>query len=121
MDLLLFLKEQVKLLERTLPENIAVHLTHEPADSYVVNADPTRIQQTIVNLVVNARDAMPEGGELRLGLKCCTVESNDTPLPDLTPGKWIRLTVSDTGTIARKHRTFLSRFSRRKRPARVPA
>jgi two-component system cell cycle sensor histidine kinase/response regulator CckA len=98
MDLLLFLKEQVKLLERTLPENIAVKLTYEPADSYVANADPTRIQQTIMNLVVNARDAMPEGGELRLDLDLCTFERETTPLPDMTPGQWIRLAVSDTGT-----------------------
>ena len=97
MDLLLFLKEQVKLLQRTLPENIAVKLTYEPADSYVANADPTRIQQTIMNLVVNARDAMPEGGELRLALDLCTFEREVTPLPDMVPGQWIRLSVSDTG------------------------
>jgi two-component system cell cycle sensor histidine kinase/response regulator CckA len=98
MDLLLFLKEQVKLLERTLPENIAVKLTYEVADSYIANADPTRIQQTIMNLVVNARDAMPDGGELRLELALCAFEGETMPLPDMTPGQWIRLTVSDTGT-----------------------
>jgi two-component system cell cycle sensor histidine kinase/response regulator CckA len=97
MDLLLFLKEKVKLLQRTLPENIAVKLTYEAADSYIANADPTRIQQTIMNLVVNARDAMPDGGDLLLELKLCTFEPEAVPLPDMTPGQWIRLAVSDTG------------------------
>jgi two-component system cell cycle sensor histidine kinase/response regulator CckA len=84
-------------LERTLPENIAVKLTFEAADSYIANADPTRIQQTIMNLVVNARDAMPDGGDLLLALKLCTFEADALPLPDMTPGQWIRLAVSDTG------------------------
>ena len=69
MDLVPFLKEVVKLLERTLPENIKVKLNYD-RDAYTVDADPTRMQQAIMNLAINARDAMrpQEGGELRIDL-----------------------------------------------------
>ena len=63
LDLLPFLKEQTRLLERTLPENIRIHLSFLPGE-YWIDADPTRLQQAIMNLAVNSRDAMPEGGEL---------------------------------------------------------
>ncbi len=97
LDLMPLLKEQVKLLERTLPENIQVDLTYGHGE-YTVNADPTRIQQVVMNLAVNARDAMPEGGTLSIGLERITVErSKLAPLPDMEAGDWIQLTVTDTG------------------------
>jgi PAS domain S-box-containing protein len=98
LDLLPFLKEQVQLFKRTLPENIVIGLDYD-SDAYLVNADLTRIQQVVLNLAVNARDAMPDGGQLSIGLHRLTVEdSKDAPLLDLTPGEWVQLTVSDTGT-----------------------
>ncbi len=98
LDLLPFLKELEKLLVRTLPENIKLHI-HYGHDSYMVNADPTRIQQVVINLALNARDAMPQGGQLDFVLSCLTIAPDDTPpLRDLSPGEWIRLSVTDTGT-----------------------
>ena len=98
LDLLPFLKEQVQLFRRTLPEDIQIDLNYD-SDAYLVNADLTRIQQVVLNLAVNARDAMPQGGRLSIGLYRLSVESSkDAPLFDLTPGDWVRLTVSDTGT-----------------------
>jgi hypothetical protein len=67
LDLVPFVKEQVKLWEHTLPENIHITLTCAE-DAYIVNADLTRMQQMLINLVVNARDAMPDGGDLRVTL-----------------------------------------------------
>ena len=97
-DLLPLFKEQIKLLERTLPENIEITMVYGP-DEYIVNADPTRMQQMLTNLALNARDAMPEGGHLRVDLACLgIVPGQKPPLPELTTGKWIRLTVTDTGT-----------------------
>jgi PAS domain S-box-containing protein len=96
LDLLPLLKEQVKLLRRTLPENIAVALKVEEAERYVVNADPTRLQQMLTNLALNARDAMPDGGELRLDLRKSTSEQAN--LPDKPSAEWICLSVTDTGT-----------------------
>jgi CheY-like chemotaxis protein/two-component sensor histidine kinase len=98
LDLTPFLKEQVKLLERTLPENIEIKLTYG-LDEYIVNADPTRIQQTITNLALNARDAMPQGGELRIGLERMEGKPGEPPLlPEAEADEWICIIVSDTGT-----------------------
>lgn len=98
LDLAPFLKEQVKLLERTLPESIEVKLDCGP-DEYIVNADPTRMQQIVANLALNARDAMPEGGELCIGLEHIRVKPGESPLlPEMGAGEWVQVTVSDTGT-----------------------
>ncbi|HHE73009.1 MAG TPA: PAS domain-containing sensor histidine kinase, partial [Chloroflexi bacterium] len=98
LDLLPLLKEQVKMLQRTLPEHIEIVLNHRE-DQYVVSADLTRIQQMIMNLALNARDAMPEGGTLRIGLDKIEVRPGESPLlPEMEAGEWVQLTVSDTGT-----------------------
>jgi PAS domain S-box-containing protein len=97
-DLLLLVKEEVKLLERTLPEHIDIQLTYG-YNEYTVHADPTRIQQVVTNLAVNARDAMPDGGQLRLGLERAAVEPGaKPPLRGMAAGEWVQLTVADTGT-----------------------
>ncbi|MEJ5312111.1 MAG: response regulator [Anaerolineae bacterium] len=97
LDVLPFLIQQVQLFKRTLPENIDITLISEPG-AYRVSADPTSIQQMLMNLVVNARDAMPEGGELQFRLAHCYVdEANAPPIPNLDVGDWICLEVSDTG------------------------
>jgi two-component system, cell cycle sensor histidine kinase and response regulator CckA len=92
-----FVAEQVELLARTLPESITVSFADEDVD-YTVSADPTRLQQVIVNLALNARDAMVEGGHLWFALEEVTVSAEETaPLPELQPGRWVRLSVKDTG------------------------
>jgi signal transduction histidine kinase/ActR/RegA family two-component response regulator len=97
MELMTFLKELTKLLDRTLPENIQIDLSAQE-DEYMVNADPTRVQQAIMNLATNARDAMPEGGQLHIGLeKVWVAKRKSAPLPEMEPGEWVRLTVADTG------------------------
>ena len=98
LDLLPLLKEQSRLLERTLPESIEIDLGYEP-DEYTVNADPTRMQQMVTNLAVNARDAMPEGGNLRIRLERIEIKPGESPiLPEMEAGEWVQVTVSDTGT-----------------------
>ena len=98
LDLLPFVKELDKLLVRVLPETIRLELTYQPG-SYLVNADPTRLQQVFMNLAVNARDAMPEGGILHFGLERLHLGAADhTPFADLPPGDWIRITVRDSGS-----------------------
>ena len=91
-----FLNEQVRLLERTLPENIKIELSHE-ADDYVVEADPTRLQQAFMNLAFNARDAMPEGGILRIQLALVQIDQRAAPLPEMEAGEWVYIIFSDTG------------------------
>jgi PAS domain S-box-containing protein len=102
LDLLSLLWEQVKLLERTLPENIEISVSHGRSP-FLVNADPTRLAQVIMNLSINARDAMYEGGKLSFALAHVRVNRLDKSQqngaqPHLADGSWVRLTVSDTGT-----------------------
>ncbi|MDY0020648.1 MAG: histidine kinase N-terminal 7TM domain-containing protein, partial [Anaerolineae bacterium] len=102
LDLRSLLEEQVKLLKRTLPEHIALTFTCDPG-TYSVNADPTRLQQAFLNLATNARDAMPNGGELHLSLKHLHLDDHAQPSaqqfpPELTPGEWIQVTLADTGS-----------------------
>lgn len=97
LDLLPFLEGQVQLFRRTLPENIDITLHSEPG-VYQVSADPTSIQQMLMNLVVNARDAMPEGGALQLRLAHCHIANGDTPpIPQLGAGDWIQVEITDSG------------------------
>jgi two-component system cell cycle sensor histidine kinase/response regulator CckA len=96
-DLVPFLKETIKLLTRTLPSDVVVDFNYGVGD-HVVSADPTRIQQLVMNLALNARDAMPQGGNLAVELQRITLEPGDVmPIPELAPGDWVCLSVSDTG------------------------
>jgi len=101
-DLKPFIKEAVRILKRTIPESISLLLEVEAeryGAAFTVNADPTRIQQVLMNLVVNARDAMPEGGVLRIGLSRLEVgPGEEPPLVEMpSDSEWICLSVSDTG------------------------
>lgn len=85
-----------KLLGRTLRENIELDLKLSPSVGFV-EIDLTQLEQVLVNLAVNAKDAMPSGGTLMI--KTSTVQGHDTaPGEDGShPRGWIRLTVTDTG------------------------
>ncbi|MDE2180044.1 MAG: PAS domain S-box protein [candidate division NC10 bacterium] len=98
LDLGLPLTETATMLQRTLPETITITLepAHEPL---VVNADAAQMQQIILNLATNARDAMPQGGTLTLRLAPVTfIETSLDGYPERRPGAFARLTVADTGT-----------------------
>jgi PAS domain S-box-containing protein len=96
-DLRLITGETADLLRRTLPENIHF-LLEVGRGECVVNADPERMQQVLTNLALNARDAMPEGGELRIGLSRAEVRlGEEPPVEGMPPGEWVCLAVSDTG------------------------
>ncbi len=99
-----FLQECLQFLSRLLPETIRLELDISPGSHYV-RADVAQMQQVIANLLVNARDAMPEGGELRIGLRRVVLcEDSQPPFPSMAPGEWELITVSDTGIgIAPEH------------------
>jgi signal transduction histidine kinase/CheY-like chemotaxis protein len=97
-DLGPFLKEFEKLIERTLPENILLILVCDNKE-FIVNADPGRIQQVFMNLVLNARDAMRKGGELRIEIDHYRFRPDQqTPFPGMDRSGWVRIKVADTGT-----------------------
>jgi len=98
LDLVPFVKESMKLLERTIPETIRM-VTEIERGEYVVDASPTQLQQVLTNLAVNARDAMPQGGEFRVGLSLLNVDKSDElPVADLGEGRWVVWSFSDTGS-----------------------
>lgn len=82
------LRDTVRLLQRLLPENVNVELTIEKADFNVLG-DASQLEQVLVNLCVNARDAMPSGGTLSIG--CFSVPGRSTT------GHDVAVTVTDTG------------------------
>ncbi len=99
LDLLPFFKEQIKLLERTLPEHITINLDYGRED-YTILGDPTRIQQMVMNLAINARDAMPHGGALTFALTRIQVMRGrpaPAPAPAMASGSWVRIAITDTG------------------------
>ena len=97
LDLLSFTEKLVVLLERTLPEHIQIEQVYT-AEAYFIQADPSRIQQVLMNLAVNARDAMPDGGHLTIKLAHVQTEA-PTPMSmrDLPPGNWVQIAVTDNG------------------------
>ena len=97
LDLEAHVEKVLITLQHTIPESIRMSLRTEGGD-YTILADPARIQQAVTNLVLNARDAMPHGGELQFALSRSNVSfSEDSPGPDATADSWVCLTVSDTG------------------------
>jgi PAS domain S-box-containing protein len=96
------LNEAVKgagqMLRRTLGEHIELAIGAEPA-LWPVKADRGQLEQVLVNLAVNARDAMPGGGRLIIDTGNAEVDAAyATRRPGLTPGRYARLRVSDTGS-----------------------
>jgi CheY-like chemotaxis protein len=86
-----------KLLRRTILENIDLQLDLSPVLD-PVRADKGQIEQVVLNLAINAGDAMPQGGELRLATE--TVEIDEAWAhrhPPMPAGRYVRLAVSDTG------------------------
>ncbi len=97
LDMVFCLKEFKKLLERTFPENIQQEFNYG-SGSFHIKGDTNKIQQALLNMAINARDAMPSGGELRFRLSGFRLEPADPPpFLGMPPGDWIRLDVTDTG------------------------
>jgi len=98
LNLFSFMKELEKLLARTFPESVRIRLNCDHEECFV-NADLTRMQQMVMNLALNARDAMPEGGKLDFELGRFQLEPGArSPCPGMPAGEWVRIAVTDTGT-----------------------
>lgn len=86
-----------KLLRRTIPRMIAIQL--DLSDNLArIHADPSQVEQVLMNLAVNARDAMPDGGKLTMRTATVTLDNEWCKIHmGPKPGEYVLLTVSDTG------------------------
>lgn len=90
-------KEVIKILRDTLPKSINIKF-FIPDNLWTISADPTQIHQVLMNLAVNARDAMPQGGALTLKAENVLIDKNYATLhPEARAGKFVMLTIGDTG------------------------
>jgi two-component system cell cycle sensor histidine kinase/response regulator CckA len=98
LDLIALLREMEMILRQTFPRNIQLR-TEIPDLLSPVRGDATLIQQILLNLCVNARDAMPNGGTLTITAKNFTADEPFAKVtPDAQPGLYVILSVRDTGT-----------------------
>lgn len=90
-------KELEKIVRETFPKSIAVE-TFLPDDLWPVRGNPTQLHQVLLNLCVNARDAMPQGGRLSFAADNVTLNPADAArFPEGKTGEYVSLMVSDTG------------------------
>ena len=97
LDLNTIIVELERMLRRIIPENITIRtiLQQEPGN---VRADPSQIERVIMNLAVNASDAMPKGGKLTIETASRSLdETNARQQHDVPPGRYVMLTIEDTG------------------------
>jgi len=96
-DLNGFVVDLQKMLKRLVGEDVRLRAILK-ADHAIINADPGQIEQVIINLAINAGDAMPEGGVLTIETKCVQVgEGGDRSYPNAKPGRYVLVAVRDTG------------------------
>jgi len=97
MDLRHVGRDVAKILRDTLPKNIEVELRFAD-ELWPIDADPTQMHQVLMNLCVNARDAMPEGGRMVVTIENVAIdETYASAHPDARPGPYVLLKVADTG------------------------
>ncbi len=97
LDLSYVVKDLAKMLPRLLGEDVETVLELDPQVG-TVRADRGQIEQVIMNLAVNARDAMPQGGRLTIATSNVALDASYYQGVEVTPGQYVLLAVSDTGT-----------------------
>jgi len=92
------LRDVTEMMNETFPKNITLQESI-PSDLWVIKGNPTQIHQILLNLCVNARDAMPAGGTLSCGGENVVLDQvTAATIPHAHPGSWLVLKVADTGT-----------------------
>ncbi|MDH4067112.1 MAG: response regulator, partial [Acidobacteriota bacterium] len=97
LDLNDIVRDIERILERVIGERTTVLVTLDPALG-AVEADPGQIEQVLMNLAINARDAMPEGGSITIETSNLDIAGEDqAPVWSLPPGRYVQLALRDTG------------------------
>jgi PAS domain S-box-containing protein len=91
------IKEIVKILRETLPKTIEISF-QIPNDLWIISADATQMHQVLMNLCVNARDAMPEGGSISIKAENVRLDESYARMHlEAKPGRFVVISVADTG------------------------
>jgi PAS domain S-box-containing protein len=113
LDVVLLVREMEKLIRRSLPESIAL-TTQCCEQSLLAHIDPNQLDSALLNLVLNARDAMPEGGRIQIGLGSISIGASSAADQELQPGNYVSISVTDDGlgmeaaTLARVFEPFFT-------------
>lgn len=92
------IKETVKIVQETFPKSIELRFVVSP-DLWTVTGDPTQLYQVLMNLCVNARDAMPDGGVLTISASNVYIDENYARMNiEARPGRFVAVSIEDTGT-----------------------
>ncbi|MFO7180760.1 MAG: ATP-binding protein, partial [Pseudomonadota bacterium] len=91
------IRDLERMLRRLIGEHIELVVELAP-ELGAIKADVTQMEQVIMNLVVNARDALPNGGRITIETREMTYEASVEGLTDVPPGRYVTMTVSDNGT-----------------------
>src|SRR6185503_19872307 len=91
------LSDTEQVLTQTFPKSMAISCRIQ-SDLWAVNADVTQLHQVLMNLCVDARDAMPDGGSLTISAQNALLNQNFAQLnPGLSPGAYVCIEITDTG------------------------
>ena len=90
--------EMSKMIKDTFPKSITLSVKTPGKELWIVEASVTEIHQVLLNLCVNARDAMPEGGTILLSVENFTLDEGATTAAGVAPGRYVKLSLADTGS-----------------------
>lgn len=91
-------KDLIAVMKETLPKSIRVQ-QHLPPDLWTISGDPTQIHQVLINVCINARDAMPGGGTLTISASNIEIDDSYAKMNlECVPGSYVLITIDDTGT-----------------------
>ena len=92
-----FLQNLLRLLQRMLNDNVNISLLLND-EAITIKADPIRLESTILNLVTNAQDAMPEGGDLTIATDIVNIkDQKSADSKDIHPGEYVTIKITDNG------------------------
>jgi len=113
LDLARLIDELHPMLRRLIGEDITLNVKRDPA-ALIVRADAALLEQVVVNLVINGRDAMPDGGRMSIELDALELAAPESAAWGVRPGEYVRLAVTDSGhgmdeeTLARVFEPFFT-------------